>query len=132
MNTRASVAALVISIFGLGVWAGSFLAPAMDAPVAAVVGLNPAKSEIDTVSGGILRDVHTSLDRAKKFKFWLDAKTDGQLIAIGYVQAEVDDMRSAYADANQLSTLYDGTATLGVAKDFRTFARRLFGLGGVQ
>lgn len=128
---RATVAGLVTLVFVCGVFVGTRWS-SIDTRVEAVVGLNPAKSEIDTVSGGILRDIHTSLDRAKKFKFWLDSKSDADLIAMGYVQAEVDNMKSAYADADQLSTLYAGSATLGVAKDFRTFMRRLWGLGGVQ
>jgi hypothetical protein len=41
----------------------------------------------------------------------------------------VNTLKSAMSDLDQLRTIFVGSATLGVAKDFRTFAKRLCGLG---
>jgi len=93
------------------------------------VGLNVTKQDVDIVAGSIAKDLNITFGRITSFKAWLDSKTDAELITLGYVQADVDALRSAYGDANQLATIFNGTATLGVAKDFRTFLKRVWGLG---
>lgn len=95
------------------------------------VGLNPSKSEIDTMAGVIARDVQSALNRVRDFQYFLAGKSDADLIASGYLQAEVDVLRSAYADLVQLTAIYTGAGPLAAAKDFRTFVRRIFGMGAV-
>lgn len=94
-----------------------------------MVGIQVDRSAIDRVSGNLAQSVERAFDQIDDFKMWLDTKVDGDLTALGYSVAEVADLRSAYGDLAQLSTLYRGTASLGVAKDFRTFVKRLWGFG---
>lgn len=93
------------------------------------VGLSVTKADIDAIAGATARSVNVVFRDVVFFKAYLDTKTDGDLIALGYVQAEVDSLRSAFGDLKQLTDIFNGAATLGVAKDFKTFAKRLWGLG---
>lgn len=95
------------------------------------IGLNPSKAEIDTTCGVVARDLQTALDRVEAFKYWLDAKTDTNLTDMGYTSGEVAILRSAWADAAQLYTIYSGAANLASAKDFRTFLKQVWGLGNL-
>jgi hypothetical protein len=93
------------------------------------VGLPTNKLDVDAKTGSIavrLRDVFQEIQYTQA---WIAGQTDQQLIALGYVQAEVDTLRSAMSDLDQLRTIFIGSANLATAKDFRTFAKRLCGLG---
>lgn len=88
------------------------------------------KDTINADAGSIARSVFAGLNAVVQFKTWLDSITDANLIAVyGFLQADVDDLRSGFSDLNQLSTIFNGTANLAVAKDFRAFAKRLNGDG---
>jgi alpha-D-ribose 1-methylphosphonate 5-phosphate C-P lyase len=65
----------------------------------------------------------------QQYKAWLDTMTDQSLIALGFAQGDVDVLKSAIADLDQLRVLYQGGATLGTAKDFRAFAKQLWRFG---
>lgn len=93
------------------------------------LGIQPAKADVDATAGDIARRLNLAFDLIADFKFWLDAKTVGDLEALGYTTGEANTLKSAYADLEQLRTLYAGAATLGSAKDFRTFAKLLWGFG---
>ncbi len=92
-------------------------------------GIQVDKPAINGAVGTYARTLHQTFLAIDALKVYLDSTTDATLISMGFTQAECDDMKSAYADLAQLSTLYKGGATLGSAKDFRTFAKRLHGLG---
>lgn len=47
----------------------------------------------------------------------------------GYIEADVTTFKSALSDLDQLRQIYQGLATLGTAKDFRTFPKQLWGTG---
>lgn len=64
------------------------------------------------------------------FKAWLDGITDSTLItSYGAVQGDLDILRSAVSDLDQLRTIWQGGANLASAKDFRTFSKQLFAYG---
>jgi hypothetical protein len=93
------------------------------------VGLPTNKLDIDSKAGSIavrLRDVFQEIQYTQA---WLAGQVDSDLIALGYTQAEVNTLKSAMADLDQLRTIFIGSANLATAKDFRTFAKRLTGLG---
>lgn len=70
--------------------------------------------------------------RAQQFKAWMDGLSDATLISTyGYVQADLDVIRSAVADLDQLRTIYQGVVNLAVAKDFRTFDKLLYPFGSI-
>lgn len=93
------------------------------------VGLPTNKLDIDAKTGSIavrLRDVFQEIQYTQA---WLSSQADADLTALGYTSAEVATLKSAMADLDQLRTIFIGNASLATAKDFRTFAKRLCGLG---
>ena len=96
-----------------------------------MAGLNPTKAEIDVQAGVIARALQKAINDVLQFKYFLDGKTDADLINLGFVQADVDVLRSAYSDLASLASVYQGVTPVAGAKDFRAFARRLWGMGDV-
>ena len=93
-------------------------------------GIQPTKAELDTQAGDILRRLNLVMIDIKSMKAFLDRFTSADLVSLhGYTTAEADTIKSAFTDAAQLETIYAGAATLAAAKDFRTFAQRLWGFG---
>ena len=94
-----------------------------------MIGLQPTKADVDYAAGQTAKLLQLTMNNIEKFKYWLDATSDGELTAFGYAAGDIATLRSAFADMQQLGGLYRGTTNLAVAKDFRTFARRVWGLG---
>jgi len=92
------------------------------------VGLPATKSDIDNQAGRLALALRDDLGRIRLFKAWLDTQADGNLTGLTYSQAEVDTLRSAYGDLDELRAIYEGSTTLSVAKDFRTFAKLVTGV----
>jgi len=93
------------------------------------VGATITKLTVDSTSGNVAATLKTSFDRVQAFKTWLDTQLDADLITLGYVQAEVDRLRSAYTDLDLLRQVFQGTATQATLKDFRAFAKLIWGFG---
>src|SRR5262245_45066184 len=94
------------------------------------VGLILDRSRVDSTIGSIAVNLKNTVHQAQSFKQWLDTLTDQNLIdSFGYIQSEVDTLRSAAADLDQLRTIFEGSANLSVAKDFRLFVKRVWGIG---
>lgn len=93
------------------------------------VGLPVTKEEVDTRAGDIARTFQRMFDDVAVMKTYLDATTEADLIALGYDANEVAVLKTAWADLAQLATIWVGTAALPAAKDFRQFARQLWGVG---
>jgi hypothetical protein len=92
------------------------------------VGFPALKTDVDARAGQLALSVRDTLRQVQLFKAWLDTQSDGQLIALGYAQGDVDKLRSAYVDLDQLRTVYEGTGTRSPAYDYRTFAKLLVGV----
>lgn len=95
------------------------------------VGILPTKDQLDNNGGGLLKNVENAIAQCEKINVWLLATPDATLLAApyGYAQAEINTLKSAFADMAILGTVYRGTATQGSLKDFRTFAKLLWGFG---
>lgn len=95
------------------------------------VGIFPTKEQIDNNGGGLLKNVNDAIARAEAMNAWLAATPDATLLAApyGYSQGEINILKSAFSDMAILATVYRGTATQGSLKDFRTFAKLLWGFG---
>jgi hypothetical protein len=93
------------------------------------VGLAVTKLEIDQRSGDCTRAFQRAFQQVATLKAYLDATVDADLIAMGYTQTEVTNLKTAITELNQLSTIWNGTANLSVAKDFKVFVSRIWGLG---
>jgi hypothetical protein len=51
------------------------------------------------------------------------------LIALGFTADEVATLKTAFTDLSQLGRIWAGAEALAAPKDFRTFVRRLWGVG---
>jgi hypothetical protein len=81
----------------------------------------------------LARELDRQMLKIQQFKTWLDTVTDAELLAspFSFVQGDINVMRSATGDMDQLRTLYQGGATLGSAKDFRTFTKLTYPFGSI-
>jgi len=93
------------------------------------VGLIATKNEIDTRSGDLARSFQRSFIQVSTLKSYLDATPDADLITLGYIQAEVTNLKTAVNEMDQLNSIFNGTANLIVAKNFKVFIMRLWGVG---
>lgn len=93
------------------------------------IGIIPDKAAVDQRLGQCALAVNDALETAALLKAWLDTKSEADFVALGYTAGEYAQAVSALADLNQLRTIYRGDADLDTAKDFRTFARLLYGFG---
>lgn len=92
-------------------------------------GISITKNEIDQAISAIGQDMHMVMIRSVEFKYWLDGIPDGDLTTLGYTAGDIANLRTAVADCKQISDIFNGLANLSVAKDFRTFLRRVWGFG---
>jgi hypothetical protein len=91
-------------------------------------GLPTNKLDIDMKAGQLALQLRDVFDQIKTFQAWLAAQTSQALLDKGYLQGDVDIIKSAYTDLDKLRTVYEGTITLPVAQDFRVFAHQLTGI----
>ena len=108
------------------------------AKMANLAGVPQTQVEVNRVWGSIARDFLKLLERVRANKIMLDQFTDAQLAALptgggpaGFDQTDGANIKSAAGDLAQLVDIAEGAATLGVAKDFRTFTKRLAGFESV-
>ncbi|MEV3980798.1 hypothetical protein [Nonomuraea sp. NPDC049758] len=91
-------------------------------------GIPITKDRINTQAGAIAAAVFAALQNVGEFKEWLDTVSAQDLETV--YQFAPDDaavLKSAYADLAALAAVWaGGTAP---ARDLRTFARRLIGVG---
>lgn len=92
------------------------------------------KPTVYNQAAALARELDRNLLKIQQYKAWLDTIADATLLASPFncVQADLDVLRSAFADLNQLATLYQGGATLSPAKDFRTFAKLTYAFGSAN
>lgn len=80
--------------------------------------------------GALMGQLDSTFLRIQQYKTFLDTITDANLTSLyGIPQADINIMRSSLTDVEQLRTIYQGTANLSVAKDFRTFAQQTYAFG---
>lgn len=89
----------------------------------------PDKVTLDSQIAGLLVGINNLMVNVITLKAFLDSQSDAQLIAIGYTQAEVNTLRSAYVDAKALADTWNGTSVFTPARDLRTFAKLVWGSG---
>ena len=91
-------------------------------------GFPTTKADIDSRVGVVAMNLRDVFNDVKNLQAWLATQTSQNLIDRGYVQGEVDTIKSAYTDLDKLRTIYEGTATQSSTYDFRTFAKLLIGV----
>lgn len=82
-----------------------------------------SKVEMDAIVATHPAELVQLFTRIMRMKDWLDGQTNNDLIALGYVQSDVDRIKSAYSDLAALKTTYDTTRS--------SFTKLLMGPGPV-
>lgn len=86
------------------------------------------KATINDAAFQVSNALVNAVEAAEYFKAWLDGVSAADLeTAYGFSAAGAADLKSAFGDLGDLAAIYRGNATLGTARDFDTFARRLRG-----
>jgi hypothetical protein len=93
------------------------------------VGLPVTKDEIDARSGDLARSFQNSFGDVLTLQGYLDATDQATLEALGYTPEDVATLKTAISDLAQLGRIWAGAEALPDPKDFRTFVRRLWGVG---
>jgi hypothetical protein len=93
------------------------------------IGRSATKADVDQVLAQLAQQLFASFRGIAQFKSWLDGITVQNLVDLGYLSGEANGIKSAMSDLEQLRTIFEGTTTLAVAKDFRTFAKQALGPG---
>lgn len=92
------------------------------------IGYPTDKATIDARVGNSVIALRNQLEDVTRIKAWIDTQTDAQLIALGYVQADVDVLRPAFTDLANLAKVANGQATQAQANNFFFWAGKLTGL----
>jgi|SRR5687768_2298507 len=87
------------------------------------------KDAVNHEIGSVTRQVYASLDNVRKVQQALAATPNQTLLDMGFVQADIDSIKSAFVDLDNLRQVFEGGRNQTVAYDFRTFAKRLIGIG---
>jgi hypothetical protein len=93
------------------------------------VGLAVTKTEIDARAGDTARGFQKLFEDVYTMQTYLEATPNPDLVALGYTDAEVATLKTAFADLTQLAQIWGGLEALAAPKDFRTFVRQLWGVG---
>lgn len=93
---------------------------------------NVDRNQINANATAIAKDLDRVFLRAQELKTFLDGIADGNLTSdFGYVQADINDLRSALSDVDVLRQVYSGLIAGGAVKDYRLFLKRIWGLGAL-
>lgn len=90
-----------------------------------------SRQELDSRVNVLTVNLNNWFQQIKGMQIWLASKPDAELQAEPYLYTatEVAQLKSAFADLDQLRQVYEGTATRTPAYDYRTFAKLVWGLG---
>ena len=94
------------------------------------VGTQQDAGSVNAWAGDIALGLERIMTEIQHFKAFLDATPDATLEAAPYSfsATDVSNLKSAFADANNLANIYFGTATQATTYDFRTFLKLLRGV----
>lgn len=87
------------------------------------------KDAVNHSLGSVVQQVYASLDNVRKVQAALVATPNQTFLDMGFTQADVDSMKSAFTDLDNLRQVFEGGRNQTTAYDFRTFAKRLIGIG---
>jgi hypothetical protein len=94
-------------------------------------GRSVSVAEFNNVWGGLAGNLHAVLKNIEQAQTVLAGYTSADLVALGFVQADADTLKSAAGDMADLAGIFRGAASthLTGTYDYRTFAKRLLGTG---
>lgn len=95
------------------------------------VGFPQDLTDLNSQAGGISVGVREALRNAQRFQLQIAAIPDATFLASPYnmAQADINTLRSAIGDLNDLANAFQGTASthLTGTYDYRTFSKLLWG-----
>lgn len=91
------------------------------------VGYPDDKNAIDARAGGLAIQMRDLLNAIGNFQAHLAEKTDAQLIALGYSQAEVDLLQAAFTDLDALRKVATAQQTQPAVNNFLFNSNKLVG-----
>lgn len=77
-----------------------------------------------------LMTLRRALEAVADFYTWISAYTAADLVALGFTEADAEALLSAFADANELASLYNGNAldsSYTLPYNFSTSQRKIIG-----
>lgn len=93
-----------------------------------MAGYPTTKDVINSRVGGIVVNLRNTFDEVARLKVWLDGQPDADLIARGFTETEVAEMKSAFTALDNLRKVATGAQAQSQADDFFYWARRLTGV----
>jgi hypothetical protein len=90
---------------------------------------NLNKGIVDNMCGSAAQAINVAFINIESTKAFLDTYVDADLELLGYEPNDIAVLRSAIDDLDQLRRVYEGLEDITPAKDFRTFAQRIWGTG---
>lgn len=82
---------------------------------------------IDNFSADRARQVQSALSVAQKHHLWLSGVSDGDLLALGYSQGDVDTLRGTYLALDKLARIATAQEVQAAPDDFLWNAKKLIG-----
>lgn len=92
------------------------------------IGLPVTKESLNRALGTVCQQLEVNFDVIENLKGWSDNTQQSDIETLGFTADEAYLMKVVIDDLYQLRTLYAGAATLAEVKDFRTQARKAWGL----
>jgi hypothetical protein len=94
-------------------------------------GRQVTKAELNNRAFALVATLYTNMREIRAFQNYLAATVNQTLLDLGYSQSDIDDVKSAFADLDELRKALDGLANskLTGTYAFRTFPDRLIGDG---
>lgn len=91
------------------------------------IGLVTTKQNLDNDIGLVSLALRNAFRRIEQLRHYFLITPDATLVALGYTQAEVTTIKSAFVDGDTLRLIWEGTNALPVAQDFRVNMDQLAG-----
>lgn len=92
------------------------------------VGIPVDKATIDRSVGNVILALHAQFDRVATIQAYLAGKTTQDLVDMGYTQADVTLIKSAFTDLTKLMAIAHGQDVQASESNFFFFADQLTGL----
>ncbi len=92
------------------------------------VGYAADKAALDSRAGHLAASMRDLLVDVQRMKMWLDARTDEQVMALGYTADEVTLLKSAFTQLDALRAIATGQSTQATANNFLHFSNQLVGV----
>lgn len=95
-----------------------------------MAGIEVTKDSINRRVGGVAAQLFSTFAEIRKIKEWLDGVSASNLETVyGFTPTEAANIKSAYTELAELAAVWQGSQAVITAKDYRTFPRRLTGVG---